>query len=109
MCYRDLITSSLAVVAWVLVVSACSGTTPVPDDTKPSFEGKPSFKGTVADQSYLVGEPIEALTLPAAAGGNGELAYALQPDVPGLTFAGQIRVLSGTPAELGTYNRPTLP
>ena len=63
----------------------------------------PSFTGEVADQSYTVGDTIRPLVLPEAAGGNGALSYALTPAVPGLTFDGTTRTLTGTPTTAGTY------
>jgi len=62
----------------------------------------PTFgDASVADQHYVQNTPIEALTLPAAAGGSGSLTYALSPAIdtlaPGLTFDGGTRLLSGTP------------
>ena len=57
------------------------------------------------DQTYTMGHPIPALTLPAATGGTGTLTYtltgpgdaALSQAVPGLTFNTISRVLTGTP------------
>ena len=43
------------------------------------------------------------LTLPEAAGGNGQLSYELRPEVPGLTFDRGNRTLSGTPRIVDTY------
>ena len=63
----------------------------------------PSFAGTVADQSYTVGEAIERLVLPVAAGGNGALSYTLDPAVPGLTFTPGTRTVTGTPTTAGSY------
>ncbi len=65
---------------------------------------KPSFQGTVADQTYTVGEPIRTLTLPAATGGEGDLSYTLVPRVPGLKFNPEERSLSGTPTTTGAYS-----
>ena len=56
-----------------------------------------------SDQSYSVGSAIDALTLPAASGGDGQLTYSLSPDVPGLSFDPQTREVTGTPAEAGTW------
>ena len=68
---------------------------PVAEDLAPDFGGI-----GVADESYLQGEPIDALTLPEAEGGDGALAYALSPALPaGLSFDPATRTLSGTPAE----------
>ncbi|MCY4630390.1 MAG: Ig domain-containing protein, partial [bacterium] len=68
-----------------------------PEDTAPSFAG------TVADQTYTVGEAISTLIFPAASGGNGVLSYSLTPSVLGLTFTPSARTLSGTPITAGTY------
>ncbi len=58
----------------------------------------PSFDADIADQQWLVGEPVASLTLPAASGGNGELTYTLGPGLPvGVTRDGF--AVSGTPAE----------
>ena len=54
-------------------------------------------------QTYTVGTAIDALTLPAASGGNGTLAYSLSPNVPGLSFNATSRQLAGTPSTAGTY------
>ena len=69
-----------------------------PPDTAPSFGG-----WTVTDQSYSVGEQIATMQLPAANGGDGRLSYALQPQVPGVTFDTSARLLSGTPTDHGAY------
>ena len=55
------------------------------------------------DQSFTAGEPIAALTLPVATGGDGALTYSLSPAVPGLSFDAATRQLTGTPTEIGTY------
>ena len=79
-----------------------------------TIDGAPSFDGTVANQTYIEGEEIEALSLPKASGGNlltssggnvelGVLTYSLAPDVPGLSFDAVALTLSGTPTEVGTY------
>ena len=62
------------------------------------------------DQTYTMGRPITALTLPLATGGTGTLTYtltgpasaALSQAVPGLTFNTTARVLSGTPTTATT-------
>ena len=64
------------------------------------------------DQTYTMGRPITALTLPAATGGTGTLTYTLTGSgndvdavdnaVPGLTFNTTARVLSGTPTTAAT-------
>ena len=71
---------------------------------EPEPDTAPSFTGTVADQSYTVGEAIAPLTLPAASGGEGPLSYSLRPPVPGLTFDPVTRMLGGTPTTAGTYD-----
>ncbi len=71
---------------------------PAPIDTAPSFGS-----ATVNDRIYAANEAIPALSLPAAAGGNGALTYALEPEVPGLAFDQAIRTLGGTPTQAGTY------
>ena len=64
----------------------------------------PSFDGaTVADQMYEAGVAIEALELPVAAGGSGDLTYALSPLPPGLEFDAGLRTLSGTPSEIAIF------
>ena len=63
----------------------------------------PRFDGSVADQSYTVGEAITPLVLPVALGGNGPLSYELRPEIPGLTFDPAARTLSGTPVTAGTH------
>jgi hypothetical protein len=63
----------------------------------------PSFGDTeIAPEPYTQGLAI-SLELPVATGGNGELSYTLEPEVPGLTFDLATRVLSGTPTEAGAY------
>ena len=64
----------------------------------------PSFgTSTVSGQTYTAGTLIASLTLPAAVGGQGTLAYSLSPGVPGLTFNPTSRRLSGTPSSAGSY------
>ena len=65
------------------------------EDVAPSFDGT-----TVADQMFSAGVAIEALALPAASSGNGDLTYNLRPVPPGLTFDAASRTLSGTPSEV---------
>ena len=55
------------------------------------------------DQTYFVGTAIDALTLPAASGGDGQLTYSLAPSVPGLNFDPATRRLTGTPSMDGRY------
>ena len=64
----------------------------------------PSFGGsTVANQMYEAGVAIEALVLPEAIGGSGDLTYALSPLPPGLAFDAGSRTLSGTPSDVITF------
>ena len=64
----------------------------------------PSFEGaTVANQMYEAGVAIEALELPLALGGAGDLTYSLLPEVPGLTFDAATRTLSGTPSDVVVF------
>ena len=57
----------------------------------------PVFAQTVAPQRYRKGTAVE-VTLPAAAGGNGALDYALSPALPfRLTFDRATRTISGNP------------
>ena len=60
----------------------------------------PSFGSTILGQTWVKDVAIDALTLPAATGGTGELTYALTGDLPsGVTFDASTRTLSGTPAK----------
>ena len=55
----------------------------------------------IADQSYMRGVEIAALTLPSSSTGNGTLTYSLSPALPaGLSFDAATRTLSGTPTGL---------
>ena len=65
------------------------------EDVAPSFDGV-----TVADQMFSAGVATEALELPAASSGNGDLTYDLRPVPPGLAFDAASRTLSGTPSEV---------
>ena len=56
------------------------------------------------DITYAVGTAIDAVTLPEATGGTGDLTYSLSPDVPGLQFDASTRELSGTPTEAGAWS-----
>ena len=65
-------------------------------DTAPAFAGGASQ----GDLDLTVDEPIAAVVLPEASGGNGDVSYTL-PNlatlVPGLAFDADTRTLSGTP------------
>ena len=59
---------------------------------------QPVFGDQVADKAFVVGTLIDSFTLPEANGGNGNLNYALMPDLPsGLSFNMASRLISGTP------------
>ena len=102
--------AAILVTALVVFVACAQGPgTPEPrePDNPPGATGPPdiapAFAGTVADQTYTVGEAINPLTLPMASGGDGTLSYSLTPTVPGLTFAAATRTLNGTPTSGGSY------
>ena len=67
--------------------------------------GMPSFRGQlVDDQSHEAGTDVEPLELPAAAGGNGELTYSLEGDLPGeLEFNRETRTIEGTLPQAELY------
>ena len=69
------------------------------EDVAPNFEG-----ATVANQMFSAGVAIEALELPVASGGNGDLTYDLRPLPPGLEFDAASRTLSGTPSEVAIFS-----
>ena len=77
-----------------------AGTDGIAADTSPSFANV----ARPGDRTYTVGAAIAALTLPTASGGDGALAYALTPSIPGLTFDAATRRLTGTPTDAGTWN-----
>ncbi len=63
-------------------------------DTSPSF-GTPPL-----DRTWVKNVSIGTVTLPAATGGNGKLAYSLTGTLPaGVTFDATARTLSGTPTK----------
>ena len=63
-------------------------------DTAPSFGDS-----TIADRTWTQHQAITAFALPAASGGDGDLTYALAPDLPaGLTRDATTRGVSGTPS-----------
>ena len=63
----------------------------------------PSFAGLSIPPRIPVRQntPIPTLELPPATGGDGELIYTLTPEVPGLVFDDEARMLSGTPTTVG--------
>ncbi|MXY83210.1 MAG: autotransporter domain-containing protein [Gemmatimonadetes bacterium] len=48
-------------------------------------------------------EAMDSWEFPAASGGNGDLTYTLDMNVPGLSFDAAARTLSGTPTHTGVY------
>ena len=48
-------------------------------------------------------EAMDSWEFPAASGGNGDLTYTLDMNVPGLSFDAAARTLSGTPTDTGVY------
>ena len=71
---------------------------------------EPTFAGrTVPDQFYSErSEFIDTLFLPPAVGGSGELMYTLTSPLPqGLTFTGDLRIITGTNAAIGVSDRIT--
>ncbi len=69
--------------------------------TRPIFQ----FPTTLDNQTYVVGNQIDDLTLPTALDivGNPN-TYALSPLPPGLSFNTTNRTLSGTPTQSGTFD-----
>ena len=64
----------------------------------------PSFSGlSIADQSYIKGEPIGPLVLPVAVGGDGTVLYGLSQVPDGLSFSSSSRTLAGTPTRSDAY------
>ena len=102
-------TFSLVVNDGVQASAAATVTVTVEDDVAPSFGTE-----TVDDQTEVAHIAMEALVLPTATGGNGDLSYALAcasgatgctgtPALPpGLSFDASTRTLSGTPTATGT-------
>jgi hypothetical protein len=57
---------------------------------------------TIADQTFVVGRTIQALTLPKAVGGTTPYTYSISGLASGLQFDTATRVLSGRPTTAGT-------
>ena len=68
-------------------------------DTTPPADSPPAFGAgvTQSDLSFPADAPINAVVLPEATGGDGELSYALTTPPSGLVFTAATRTLSGTP------------
>ncbi|MDE2833565.1 MAG: S8 family serine peptidase [Bacteroidota bacterium] len=61
------------------------------------------FAQTIADQSFMQGQPVTPLVLPEATGGVPPISYSLAPALPtGLAFDALTRTVSGTPNEVTT-------
>ena len=100
MLYRMLFRISLAALAVVLALAGCEQATPV-DDREP--DTAPEFSGTVADHTFKALQAIAPVTLPRARGGNGDLRYRLDGELPhGLEFDHRSRTLSGIPSVVGS-------
>ena len=101
---RRLAPLAVAAAAGALLLAGCqqavsgTGGAAPPADTPPRFS-----TGSVAVRAYNESRESEPLALPAASGGNGALSYHLAPAVPGLTFDGSRRTLTGTPSQAGEY------
>ena len=81
----------LLAVALILSVAGCDVSDP--EDLVPIFE-----QSTIPGKIYVQNLAIDNETLPAATGGDGELTYAIFPDLPpGLAFDPATRLLSGMP------------
>ena len=64
-----------------------------PSDRRPAFGSQ-----TVTDQTYVAGEDVGTVSLPAASGGDGSLRYTLAPALPaGMSFDSEARTITGTP------------
>ena len=95
MLYKRLFRVSLVALGAALALAGCEGATPV-DRAEP--DTVPEFSGSIANQTYKALQDIDALTLPRATGGNGDLSYSLGPTLPpGLSFDAGTRTLSGMP------------
>ena len=103
MLYKRLFRVSLVALGAALALAGCEGATPV-DRAEP--DTVPEFSGSIANQTYKALQDIDALTLPRATGGNGDLSYSLDQDPPtGLKFDALTRTLSGTPHQTASDAR----
>ena len=84
-------------------VADVDGEEPAPLTFTISVNAMPFFEGSITNQRVPEGEEMASLELPAALGGNGDLTYTLDMNVPGLSFDAVARTLSGTPTDTGVY------
>ena len=78
---------------WYAALTKLSAIDACSDDGAPDFGDR-----TVATQVLSANRAITSVTLPAATGGVGEMAYSISPSLPpGLVFDPGTRALSGTP------------
>ena len=92
MLYKRLFRVSLVALGAALALAGCQGATPV-DRAEP--DTVPEFSGSIANQTYKALQDIDALTLPRATGGNGDLSYSLGHDpAPGAQASTPARVPS---------------
>ena len=92
---------------------------PAEDEEVPDEPGEPGEQDDEPDQpppaplafaapssefEFTAGSQVEAVALPAATGGEGEIRYALSAAIPGLAFDAASRTLSGTPSSAGAYS-----
>ena len=94
---------SLVALGVALALAGCQGATPI-EEREP--DTAPEFSGSVANQTYKALQDIDALTLPRATGGNGDLRYSLGPTLPpGLASTAGTRKLSGMPFQTANKER----
>lgn len=69
----------------------------VEEDVQPEFP----IGSTVADSVFVQNSVIEAIALPDAQGGNRELTYTLEPELPrGLEYDSATKEIAGTPTSI---------
>ena len=88
----------------VAALAALGCVAPTPVEKEPTIP--PTFLESMEEfeLSYQVGRRIDRLLLPPATAGSGALTYSLTPEIPGLIFDAHLRILSGTPTEVGEYD-----
>ena len=82
-----------------VTITVTAGANPPAPDTAP-LDQTPEFSpDTFADQVFGKNQPVD-VTLPQATGGDGELSYGLEPELPeGLGFDATTLAISGVPTE----------